>query len=254
MLYNGPEETCLRALILLEAAHPVAMSAEELSPFDHAVVHTGDFWGPASLHAALPGRGGEIEVRRRLLAPALALGHEVGMLDRIEEDGVVRYGAGDDLPSNLRMEFGGYGDGLAERAEWLFGRFGGGSAEGRLDLVREIEDRDGRLLLEADAAGDVSEEEAQVRRFELLDAVYASDHGRMETLAHAAEAMSVWRFVLRRRALREAGDPSAGTMRHEIEPEMLALRTAALAERAKVEAQRRGLAETLAELRGRAGA
>ena len=243
-LYNGPEETCIRALLLMESAYPRALSAAEMSVFDHAVVHTADFGGPDSLHAPLPGRGGEIGVRGKLVAAALALGHELGLLDEISERDVVRYRAGDDLPSNLRTFLGPYGTSLRARARWLFERFDGGSPSGQAELSGLIAERDLRLLAEAEP-----DDPQRIRSFALLDVVYASDIDRMDSLAHAAETMSIWRFLRRRTELRRAGDPAAKTMRHAIEPEMLALRAAALAEQGKVERDRHALAAMLGDLR-----
>lgn len=245
VLYNGPVETLVRAMFLVEAAHPTAMTAEDLSPFDHAVIYTADFGGPANLHHAQANRGDEIPVRLRLLAPALELGATEGFFDRVFEDGTVRYKAGDDLPSDLEL-FDVPGYPMEERARWIMEKFDKGSESGRAELHALIAGRDS-LREEVDW----SDESRTVERFEGLDGVYGSDLGRMESLANAAEALSVIRFSRRREALREAGDPAAATMRHEIEPGMLDLRNAALLEHAKVGRDRRDLAATIIDLKGR---
>ena len=47
-LFNSPLETGVRALVVLDAAHPMAFDLTYLTWFDHLVVHTGDVAGPPS--------------------------------------------------------------------------------------------------------------------------------------------------------------------------------------------------------------
>ena len=69
-LFNSQLETGTRAMVILNAAYPLALDLARLTWFDHLVVHTEDIGGPPSLHPALPGRTGELLVRRRLVEDA----------------------------------------------------------------------------------------------------------------------------------------------------------------------------------------
>ena len=66
-LYNSKLEAGIRAVVVLEELRPSAADLAEMVLFDYVVVHTADLGGPASLHAELPGRKGELLVRRRLI-------------------------------------------------------------------------------------------------------------------------------------------------------------------------------------------
>src|SRR5262245_32326350 len=72
-LFNGPLETGVRSVIILDAAYPNAFDLARLTWLDHLVVHTADIEGPESLHPDVPQRTGELLVRRRLVEDGLKL-------------------------------------------------------------------------------------------------------------------------------------------------------------------------------------
>ena len=61
--FNSPFEAGVRSLAILVAAFPEAYDLQRLVEMDYLVVHSGDVNGPASLHAPLPMRAGELLVR-----------------------------------------------------------------------------------------------------------------------------------------------------------------------------------------------
>lgn len=124
-LFNSPLETGLRALILLEAIHPRPCDLIEMAWFDHLVVHTSDLDGlsgdsaPESLHPDLPGRDGELFVRRRLVEESLQLMHRMHLVDIQHDDDGIYFLASEDAPSFLDMLQAPYTVELKRRATWL---------------------------------------------------------------------------------------------------------------------------------------
>ncbi len=123
-LFNSPLETGLRAIVVLDALHPRACDLTELTWFDHLVVHTGDLGGPASLHPDLPGRTGELFVRRRLVEESLRLMHRVHLVDMVTDENGIQFVAGDDAPSFIDLLQTPYSLALRDCARWLADRFG----------------------------------------------------------------------------------------------------------------------------------
>lgn len=130
-LFNSQLETGIRALVILEALHPRACALTEMTWFDHLIVHTGDLKGtndnmvPESLHPALPGREGELYVRRSLVERSLHLMHQVHLIDvHHREDGIF-FSASEDAPSFLDLLQAPYTVELKNRARWLAERFSG---------------------------------------------------------------------------------------------------------------------------------
>jgi hypothetical protein len=72
--FNGPLETGLRALLLLDAIAPQDRDLQRLVYYDYLLLHSGDVTnGPRSLHPPIPYRSGEILVRRQLTSRGLEL-------------------------------------------------------------------------------------------------------------------------------------------------------------------------------------
>lgn len=63
-MLNGPLETSLRLLMILDVEYPNAHDIDDLLVFDHLSLHTGDIDGPSSLHPALPLRAADLGARR----------------------------------------------------------------------------------------------------------------------------------------------------------------------------------------------
>ena len=72
--FNGPMETGLRALFVLDAISPQDRDLQRLVYYDYLLLHSGDVAnGPASVHPPIPYRSGEILVRRQLISRGLEL-------------------------------------------------------------------------------------------------------------------------------------------------------------------------------------
>lgn len=141
--FDGPLETGLRALVLLEAMYPRACDLTEMTWYDHLVVNTADIpgregdAGPDSLHPALPGRHEGLTVRRNAVEESLLLMHRVHLVDVRHEGDGIRYAAGEAAPSFLDALQAPYMLRLKNRARWLAERFVGMS----VDEVGEVVDR-----------------------------------------------------------------------------------------------------------------
>src|SRR5689334_23023201 len=116
-LFNSQLETGTRAMVILDAAYPRALDLARLTWFDHLVVHTKDIGGPESLHPALPGRTGELLVRRRLVEDSLALMRRLHLVDVVHDDNGISYRASDDAPAFINLLRSKYAQALKERAK-----------------------------------------------------------------------------------------------------------------------------------------
>ena len=82
-------------------------------------MHTSDLGGPPSLHADLPGRKGELTVRRRLVEASLELMRRCHL---VEQDGVedgLLWRASDDAASYVELLETAYSTHLKACAAWL---------------------------------------------------------------------------------------------------------------------------------------
>lgn len=121
--FNSALETGIRSLAILVAAHPAAFDLERLVEMDYLVVHSGDVNGPASLHAALPMRAGELLVRRGLIEKGLLLMTSRNLIQRILAEDGFNYVAGDAAAPFLASLISIYSQRLKERAQWAVDRF-----------------------------------------------------------------------------------------------------------------------------------
>lgn len=147
---NSPLETGIRALVLLDALYPRACSLTEMTWFDHLVVHTGDLDGPSSLHPDLPGREGEIYVRRTLIESSLRLMHQAHLVDVLHHDDGIYFIASEDAPSFLELLQAPYTLELKHRARWISEQFSGLPTN---ELQTLIQDKVGRWTAEFQTEG-----------------------------------------------------------------------------------------------------
>lgn len=136
--FNSPLETGLRSLAILEAAFPSCYDLQRLVEMDYLVVHSADVGGPASLHAPLPLRAGELLVRRQLIERGLLLMMSKGLIERrVTTDGI-QYVAGDTASPYLASLTAPYTLQLRERARWLVDNFAGFSTEKIRGLIHRF--------------------------------------------------------------------------------------------------------------------
>jgi hypothetical protein len=144
-LYNSELETGTRAMVILDAAYPRALDLAKLTWFDHLVVHTDDIGGPPSLHPALPGRTGELLVRRRLVEDSLTFMRRLHLVETIADENGIAYRAGDDVPALVGLLRTRYAIELKKCAHWLIMELGDLD---QADLTARIADRIGRWAVE----------------------------------------------------------------------------------------------------------
>jgi hypothetical protein len=127
-LFNSALETGIRALVVLEAFYPRRCDLLEMTWLDHLVVHTGDLEGqdvPGSLHPDLPNRAGELLVRRQLVEKSLRLMQQMHLIDVIETEDGIAFGASEDAPNYLDLLQAPYSLALKDRAKWMADYFAG---------------------------------------------------------------------------------------------------------------------------------
>lgn len=127
--FNSPLETGIRSLAILVAAHPTSLDLQRLVEMDYLVVHSGDAGGPASLHAPLPLRAGELLVRRGLIEAGLLLMMSRGLVHRLPKSDGIDYVAGESAAPFLASLTADYSGRLRDRAKWAVERFEGVSTE-----------------------------------------------------------------------------------------------------------------------------
>jgi hypothetical protein len=118
-LFNSRLEAGIRAVVVLECLRPETADLSEMVLFDHVVVHTSDLGGPPSLHADLPGRKGELLVRRRLVEASLEMMRRCHLVEQDSlEDGLV-WRASDDAASYVELLGTAYSTHLKACASWI---------------------------------------------------------------------------------------------------------------------------------------
>jgi hypothetical protein len=121
--FNSPLETGVRSLIILVAAYPAEFDVQRLVEMDYLVVHSGDADGPASLHAPLPLRAGELLVRRGLVEKGLVLMMSRGLIRRQSTQEGFQYVADDTAAPFIAALTADYSCRLKARADWAVKRF-----------------------------------------------------------------------------------------------------------------------------------
>lgn len=118
-LFNSWLETGIRALVVLNAAHPMMFDLAQLTWFDHLVVHTGDIGGPKSLHPDLPHRSGELLIRRAIIEHSLILMRRLHLIEVVAQNNGILYRASEEANSFIELMRTPYARNLNERANWL---------------------------------------------------------------------------------------------------------------------------------------
>ncbi|GGM11393.1 ABC-three component system middle component 2 [Dactylosporangium sucinum] len=134
---NGPLETGLRALAILDSAFPRSFDLATLAFLDYCVVHSQEFGGPESLHPAVPNHESEIAVKQELLELGLQVMVRARLATlRITPDGI-GYAASDAAAGFIELLESSYMHELRDRADWVNEHFGGlDSAELRGQMFR----------------------------------------------------------------------------------------------------------------------
>jgi hypothetical protein len=145
LLFNGPLETGLRAIMILDAAFPSSLDLPQLTWLDHFVVHTSELGGPASLHPDLPQSTGELLVRRKLVEAGLTLLRRMHMIEIVAASDGFKYVATENASALIDSMRSSYAGALRERASWLIQQF---VALGEKRFGAEVNTRVGRWTAE----------------------------------------------------------------------------------------------------------
>jgi hypothetical protein len=136
-LFNGPLETGVRAVVVLNAVFPLQLDLTDLTLLDHLVVHTADVDGPASLHPKLPQRTGEMLVRRRLIEQGVNLMRRFQMISVQPLQEGIFYQATEDASAFAELMRSEYAEQLKIRAKWLAENVCVLGSKGMSDLAKE---------------------------------------------------------------------------------------------------------------------
>jgi hypothetical protein len=136
-LYNSKLEAGIRAVVVLEELRPETVDLAEMVLFDYVVVHTADLGGPPSLHAELPGRKGELLVRRRLIEASLELMRRCHLVEQESLDEGFVYRASDDAAPYVDLLETSYSSRLKDCAVWVGKEVRGRGKAGFKAFVRE---------------------------------------------------------------------------------------------------------------------
>lgn len=123
-LLNSPLEIGIRVVALLAALYPERADLARIVLLDHVVLHSGDFAGARSLHPEIPGRVGELGVKRGLIREGITLMGARGLIVRELTTAGIYYSASDDARPFLDSMDAVYLAHLRARCAWVAGTFG----------------------------------------------------------------------------------------------------------------------------------
>jgi hypothetical protein len=118
-LFNSPLEAGIRAVVVLEHLRPEALDLADMVLFDHVVVHTADLGGPPSLHPDVPGRKGELLVRRRLIEASLKLMQRCHLVDQESAAEGIIYRASEEAAAYVELLETEYSVQMKTCARWV---------------------------------------------------------------------------------------------------------------------------------------
>lgn len=136
--FNSPMETGIRSVAILTSLFPRVVDLQHLVYYDYLTLHSADAGGPASLHAPLPLRSGELSVRRSLLEQGILLMLHRGLIGLTVEANGFYYRAVEGSAAFLSMLNEPYLERLLSRAEWVATTFGDSSLPELMELERSF--------------------------------------------------------------------------------------------------------------------
>ncbi|WP_156750762.1 ABC-three component system middle component 2 [Mycobacterium sp. 852013-50091_SCH5140682] len=122
---NSPIEVGIRILVMLNAAFPSALDMNRLVLFDYSLLHSFDLGGPDSIHPAVPGRSGEMGIKRTLIEQGLTILRRAGLIDVLANTSGILYAASEDADGFLSSMSNEYSLKLTDRASWVTQEFDG---------------------------------------------------------------------------------------------------------------------------------
>lgn len=186
VLYNGPVETALRVVTLIDAFSPRFLTLEEIRLLDHFVIHAGDAGAPRTLHPPVQGRGNAFTFRSPLLTAALESLERLEIVATDRNGSKTRYGRHGFLPCSAFLESAAspYLTALRETALWLKEST---EAKGHDAFFGRLGERMRSLLEEP-----LEMPDSQKDRFRFLAASYACDIERVAGTEEGANILLDW--------------------------------------------------------------
>lgn len=124
-LLNSPLEIGIRVVALLTALYPERSDIARIVLLDHAVLHSSDFVGTNSLHPEIPGRVGELGVKRALIQEGITIMRRRGLITQDLTNTGIYFRASEDALPFLESMDASYLVRLRERCGWAAATFGG---------------------------------------------------------------------------------------------------------------------------------
>lgn len=135
---NSALEVGIRVVAMLTALYPQAADLSRIVLLDYAVLHSGDFNGELSLHPNIPGRVGELSVKRGLVEDGVQLMGLRGLVVRKNTEHGIYYSASDDALPFLESIDSSYLNRLRDRCLWAAQSFGDRSEEEVRTQLNEV--------------------------------------------------------------------------------------------------------------------
>jgi hypothetical protein len=123
--FNGPIESGLRLLVLLECAFPIEYDMQRLVFYDYLLVHSQDANGPQSIHPPTPNRSGEVLVKRHILEQGILLMISRQLIKKNFTSVGIMYQATENATPFLDSLSSKYAELLKDRAKWVIKEFNG---------------------------------------------------------------------------------------------------------------------------------
>lgn len=122
--FNSPLECGLRTLFILDALQHHSVNLQRIVSYDYLLVHSGDIEnGPISLHPAVPYRGAELLVKRKLIQAGLnqMIAKELVRIDFLPQGFL--YSATELTRAFINLLKSPYAADLKDRAAWICNYF-----------------------------------------------------------------------------------------------------------------------------------
>lgn len=123
-LLNSPLEIGIRVVALLTALYPKRADLARIVLLDHVVLHSSDFAGASSLHPEVPGRAGELGVKRQLIREGITIMGSRGLIVQDLTTAGIYYRASEDARPFLDSMDALYLTHLRARCIWAADTFG----------------------------------------------------------------------------------------------------------------------------------
>ncbi len=123
LLFNGPVEVGIRAVILLNAVFPQALDLNRITMLDHWTLHSGMLSDLPSVHPDRTNSLGELGLKRGIIEQGLQLMRSAGMVSVIASAAGISYRATEEAAGFLGLMEAPLVTALGTRAEWAVNHF-----------------------------------------------------------------------------------------------------------------------------------